>query len=118
MNQVETSRTSSSWKSHAVFPSAVTNPESSSELIWGLAALEQRRQRTRDHLAKIAPRREGWITNNKYYYALLARLLRLLVEPQKRELSVRCGAGNLLVSVNTSEENGIAMCDEMVEIAQ
>ena len=51
----------------------MTDPETSSELIWGLAALEQRRQRTRNHLAKIAPRREGWITSNKYYYELLVR---------------------------------------------
>src|SRR6266478_10195758 len=84
MDQVETSHTSSSWRAPAVFRSTMTNSETSSELIWGLAALEQRRQRTRDHLAKIAPRREGWITNNRYYYELLARLLRFLVEPQKR----------------------------------
>src|SRR5436309_12678750 len=89
MDQVETSHTSSSWRSPAVFRPTMTNPETSSELIWGLVALEQRRQRTRDHLAKIAPRREGWITNNKYYYELLVRLLRFLVEPQKRVLSVR-----------------------------
>src|SRR5438046_7999997 len=107
MDQVETSHKSSSWRAPAVFGSTMTNPESSSELIWGLAALEQRRQRTREHLAKIAPRREGWITNNKYYYALLARLLRFLVEPQKRVLSVRCGAGNLLASVTPIEGKGI-----------
>ena len=28
---------------------------------WGPAALEQTRERTRDHLAKIAGRRETWI---------------------------------------------------------
>ena len=28
---------------------------------WGPAALEERRERTRDHLAKIATRRETWI---------------------------------------------------------
>ena len=63
---------------------------------WGPAALEQRRERTRDHLAKIAPRRDNWINRNRYYYELLERLLRFLVEPQKRVLSVRCGTGNLL----------------------
>src|SRR2546423_1198637 len=118
MDQVETSHTSSSWRAPAVFRSTMTNPETSSELIWGLAALEQRRQRTRDHLAKIAPRREGWITNNKYYYELLARLLRFLVEPQKRVLSVRCGTGNLLAAVRPSDGKGIDICAEMVEIAQ
>src|SRR6266513_4844376 len=118
MDQVETSHTSYSWRSPAVFRPTMTNPETSSELIWGLVALEQRRQRTRDHLAKIAPRREGWITNNKYYYELLARLLRFLVEPQKRVLSVRCGTGNLLAAVTPSDGKGIEICAEMVEIAQ
>src|SRR5882724_1531423 len=62
--------------------------------VWGPAALEQRRERTRDHLAKIAARRESWINRNKYYYELLNRLFRFLVEPEKKVLSVRCGTGN------------------------
>ncbi len=85
---------------------------------WGVAALDQRRRRTQDHLAKIAPRREGWITSNKYYYELLARLLRFLVEPQKRVLSVRCDTGNLLAAVRPSDGKGIDICAEIVEIAQ
>src|SRR5689334_5585656 len=63
---------------------------------WGPAALEQRRERTRDHLSKIATRRETWINRNRYYYELLNRLLCFLVEPQKKVLSVRCDIGNLL----------------------
>ena len=70
------------------------------------------------HLAKIAPRREDWITNNKYYYELLARLLRFLVEPQKTVLSVRCDTGNLLAAVRPSDGKGIDICAEIVEIAQ
>src|SRR5215472_15367667 len=63
---------------------------------WGPAALEQRRERTRDHLAKIAGRRESWISRNSYYYGLLNRLFRFLVEPEKKVLSIRCDTGNLL----------------------
>src|SRR5215470_4804442 len=118
MDQVETSHTSSSWREQAVFPSTVTGAKPSSELTWGPAALEQRRQRTREHLVKIAPRRESWITNNRYYYELLSRLLRFLVEPQKKVLSVRCGSGNLLAAVTPSEGRGIDICDEIVDIAQ
>ena len=84
MQQVESSRTSSSWRAQAVFPPTVRAAQATSELTWGPAALEQRRQRTREHLAKIAPRREGWIKRNSYYYELLGRLLRFLVEPQKQ----------------------------------
>ena len=85
---------------------------------WGTAALDQRRKRTRDHLARIAPRRESWIKHNSYYYKLLGRLLRFLVEPQKRVLSVRCGTGNLLGAVTPSDGKGIDICAEIVEIAQ
>src|SRR5438046_5614184 len=115
MDQVETSHTSSSWRSPAVFRPTMTNPETSSELIWGLVALEQRRQRTRDHLAKIAPRRDGWITNKKYYYELLVRLLRFLVELQKRVLYVRCVTGNRLAVVRPSDEKGIDIDIEMAQ---
>jgi SAM-dependent methyltransferase len=85
---------------------------------WGTAALEQRRDRTRNHLAKIAARRESWINRNKYYYELLNRLFRFLVEPEKKVLSVRCGTGNLLAVVRPSNGKGIEICQEIVDIAQ
>src|SRR6266699_7054154 len=85
---------------------------------WGLPALEQRRERTRTHLAQIAGRREIWINRNKYYYDLLSRLLRFLVEPEKKVLSVRCDTGNLLAAVRPSNGKGIDICAEIVEIAR
>src|SRR5947208_3940894 len=51
---------------------------------WGPAALEQRRNRTRDHLTKIAARREDWINRNEYYYELLNRLLRFWWSREKK----------------------------------
>jgi hypothetical protein len=86
--------------------------------MWGIAALDQRRRRTQDHLAKIAPRRESWIKHNRYYYELLGRLLRFLVEPQKNVLSVRWGTGNLLAAVKPSDGKGVDICAAIVEIAQ
>ena len=118
MNQVETSHTASAWRAPVGSQSIPPEPESGSQLIWGLAALEQRRQRTRTHLAQIAPRRETWITSKRYYYKLLARLLRFLVEPQKRVLSVRCDIGTLLTAVDPSHGKGIDISAEIVEIAQ
>lgn len=85
---------------------------------WGPAALEERRQRTRDHLAKIAARRESWINRNRYYYGLLTRLLQFLVEPEKKVLSVRCDIGNLLAIVRPSNGKGVDICDEIVELAR
>ena len=84
----------------------------------GPAALEQRRERTRNHLAKIAARRESWINRNRYYYELLNRLLRFLVEPQKDVLSVRCDIGNLLAAVHPSNGKGIDISNEIVEVAK
>jgi 2-polyprenyl-3-methyl-5-hydroxy-6-metoxy-1,4-benzoquinol methylase len=96
-------------------PAAECEPNAAT---WGPAALEQRRERTRNRLAKIAARRENWINRNRYYYELLERLLRFLVEPQKRILSVRCGTGNLLAVLQPSEGKGIDICPEIIEIAQ
>jgi len=97
---------------------AVLNKCESDRGSWGPAALEQRRHRTRSHLAKIASRREGWIQRNKYYYQLLNQLLRFLVEPQKKVLSVRCGTGTLLAAVAPLEGKGTDICAEIVDIAR
>ena len=97
---------------------AVLNEPETKKGTWGPAALEQRRERSRNHLARIAVRRECWIDRNRYYYELLNRLLRFLVEPQKRVLSVRCGTGNLLANVQSTEGKGVDICPEIVEIAQ
>jgi 2-polyprenyl-3-methyl-5-hydroxy-6-metoxy-1,4-benzoquinol methylase len=85
---------------------------------WGLPALEERREHTRKHLAQIAARREIWINRNKYYYDLLRRLLRFLVEPEKEVLSVRCGTGALLAAVSPRQAKGIDICNEIIQIAQ
>src|SRR5437870_12812421 len=62
----------------------------------GPAALEERRERTHNHRAKLAARRESWINRNKYYYELLNRLFRFLVEAEKKGLPGRCGTGKRL----------------------
>jgi ubiquinone/menaquinone biosynthesis C-methylase UbiE len=85
---------------------------------WGPAALEQRRDRTRNHLAKIAVRRESWIKRNRYYYELLSRLLRFLVEPNKKVLSVGCGTAYHLSAVTPRKGKAIDICSEMVDIAR
>jgi SAM-dependent methyltransferase len=97
---------------------AVLNEREANKEVGGPVALEQRRERTRKHLASVASRRESWIERNRYYYELLSRLLRFLVEPEKRVLSVRCTTGNLLAAVRPSNGKGIDICAEIVEIAQ
>jgi len=50
--------------------------------------------------------------------SLQAGLLRFLLEPQKRALSVRFGTGNLLAAVRPSDGKGTDICAEIVAIAQ
>ena len=97
---------------------AVINERKANQEVWGTAALEQRRQSARQHLAAIASRRESWITRNRYYYGLLTRLLRFVVEPDKMVLSVRCGTGYHLAAVSPKRGKGVDICPEMVQIAR
>jgi SAM-dependent methyltransferase len=100
-------------KMEAVISEHKTNQEA-----WGPAALEQRRERARQHLAAIALRRESWIKRNRYYYELLTRLLRFLVEPNKKVLLVGCGPAYHLAAVTPKEGKGIDISPEMVDIAR
>ena len=97
---------------------AVINERKPNQEVWGTAALEQRRQRARQHLAAIASRREGWMTRNRYYYGLLTRLLQFVVEPDKTVLSVRCGTGYHLAAVSPKRGKGVDICADMVQIAR
>lgn len=66
----------------------------------------------------MAQKREYWIDQNRYYYALLARLLRFLIEPAKRVLSIRCSTGELLAAVHPSSGVGVEISEEMAEVAK
>jgi len=103
---------------HGGYMEAVISERKTHQEVWGPAALEQRRERARRHLAAIASRRESWIKRNRYYYELLGRLLRFLVEPQKNVLSVGCGTGFHLAAVAPKEGKGTDLCAEIVEIAR
>jgi hypothetical protein len=85
---------------------------------WGPGALDERRERTRAHLASLAQKREHWVKRNRYYYRLLGRLLQFLVEPGKKVLSVRCSTGTLLAAMRPKEGQGIEICRQIIEVAQ
>ena len=92
--------------------------DADSKVLWGPAALQERRKRTAQHLAQLATRRESWIARNHYYYGLLDRLLKFLVEPGTRVLSIRCGTATLLAATQPSQGVGVEICPEMVEAAK
>src|SRR3954452_20836080 len=85
---------------------------------WGPAALDARRARSRAHLAALADKRDEWVKRNPYYYGLLGRLLRFLVEPDKRVLSVRCTTGALLSETRPRVGKGVDICPEIIAVAQ
>ena len=80
--------------------------------------MEERRQRSARHLTGLAARRAYWIDQNRYYYDLLARLLRFLVEPGKRVLFLRCHTGDLLAAVRPAYGVGLEISREMIAVAQ
>jgi Glycosyl transferase family 2/Methyltransferase domain len=85
---------------------------------WGLAALESTRQARRKLQDSIALNRDHWIERNRYYYGRIKRLLRFIVEPNKRVLEVRCQTGGLLAAVEPSFGVGVEISQKLVDVAQ
>jgi hypothetical protein len=84
---------------------------------WGPEALQSQNERNRRHQSVFAKTRAGWIRRNKYYYECLKRLLRHVVEPDKRVLNIRCQTGFLLDALQPSYGVGVEISPEMVAIA-
>ncbi len=85
---------------------------------WGLEALESTRQARRELQDRIAQKRDRWIVRNRYYYGRIKRLLRFIVEPQRRVLEVRCQTGGLLAATEPSFGVGVEISQELVEVAR
>jgi len=85
---------------------------------WGIAALRSLRDTRRTLQDTIASKRDRWIHGNRYYYDAIRRLLRYIVEPQKRVLELRCQTGHLLAAVEPSYGVGLEISDKLLEIAR
>ena len=88
------------------------------EQAWGPAALAIERQARREHLDRLAQSRDTWIRRNKYFYDKVKRLLRFIIEPQKKVLNIRCQAGHLLAAVDPSRGVGVEISEGMIEVAR
>jgi SAM-dependent methyltransferase len=88
------------------------------DLVWGVSALQARRDAVRDHQKQFAERRQRWIRNNKYFYRSVERLFRFIVEPGRRVLNVRCQTGFFLNAVDPVRGVGVELSREMTEIAR
>lgn len=85
---------------------------------WGTAVLQNTREARREFQHATAAKRSKWIRANKYFYDRLKRLLRFIVEPNKRVLAVRCETGEFLASVDPCYGVGVEISDAMVAAAQ
>ncbi len=85
---------------------------------WGVAALESSRQARRELQDGIAQKRDRWIERNRYYYGCIKRMLRFIIEPNKRVLEVRCQTGGLLASLEPSFGTGVEISQKLVDVAQ
>ncbi len=85
---------------------------------WGPEALEEVRKARREHQEATAVRREKWIRANKYYYGRMTRMLRFIVEPQRRVLDLRCETGDLLAALEPLYGVGVEISDAMVGVAR
>ena len=85
---------------------------------WGVAALQSTRQARRELQDSIALKRDRWISRNRYYYGRIKRLLRFIIEPQKRVLEVRCQTGGLLAAVEPSFGVGVEISQKLVNVAR
>jgi hypothetical protein len=90
----------------------------SEELSWGPQALQLRNSLNRQQQAAIAERRPDWLRRNAYYYKLLMRVLRHVVEPGKRLLNLRCQTGFFLDGLSASYGIGVDISTEMINVAR
>ena len=80
--------------------------------------LQLRNEANRLHQASVAAAREKWIRRNNYYYELLARLLRHVIEPGKRVLNIHSETGFFLNAVKPGYGVGVDISAEMIELAR
>ncbi|HYL63880.1 MAG TPA: glycosyltransferase [Candidatus Methylomirabilis sp.] len=93
-------------------------PEVRKPETWGPDALTGVRGARRQHQESVAPDRHKWIHANRYYYDRLKRMLRFIIEPQKRVLELRCETGHLLASVEPAYGVGVEISNAMVDCAK
>lgn len=75
--------------------------------------LAERKRTVAENYRQISHQRKRWIDNNRYYYESISRILRFLVEPEKKVLLLRSDLGDFLAAVRPREGLGIDYCEEL-----
>lgn len=92
--------------------------DTADDVLWGAAALDDRRREAQRHQSRLAATRGFWISKNRYYYDRVVSALRFIIEPEKRVLNVRCESGFLLDAVEPSYGVGFDVSEEMIAEAR
>jgi SAM-dependent methyltransferase len=70
------------------------------------------------HFDRLAPERERWVAQNRYFYEDEVSFLRFLVPRGRRVLELGCGTGRLLARLEPSVGVGVDISPGMVEEAR
>ncbi|HEY1052343.1 MAG TPA: glycosyltransferase [Prosthecobacter sp.] len=93
-------------------------PPSDSPPLWGMAAIEAKRQSIFNSAESHAGEREEHISRNQYFYNLIGQELKSLAGDVGRLLFIRCQTGKLLDYVDTSAATAVDLSPKMIDIAR
>jgi hypothetical protein len=82
-----------------------------------LRHISERREKNLSICSEEAPKRVGQINRFSYYYAAIYRILRFLVDKNKKVLCLRSDLGQYLHCVEPSRGLGVEECSELAEQA-
>ena len=93
-----------------------TNPPET-PILWGMAAIEGKRQSILASAEAHAEERDYHISRNKYFYDLVGKELKTLIGDAGRLLFVRCQTGKLLEYVQAQTVTAVEVSPKMTAIA-
>ncbi|MCF7787341.1 MAG: glycosyltransferase [Prosthecobacter sp.] len=93
-----------------------TPPET--PVLWGMAAIEGKRQSILESAEAHADERDYHISRNKYFYDLVGKELNTLIGAAGRLLFVRCQTGKLLDYLSVDSATAVEVSAKMTDIAR
>jgi SAM-dependent methyltransferase len=93
-------------------------PPPDSPVLWGMAAIEGKRQSILESAEANAAERDYHISRNEHFYHLVGRELKALIGDAGRLLFVRCQTGKLLEYVQASCVTAVEVSPKMVDLAR
>ncbi len=86
--------------------------------LWGLAAIEAKRQSILHSAEDNAAHRDYHIGRNEHFYSLVGRELKTLLGDAGRLLFIRCQTGKLIEYVQAASVTGVEVSPKMIDLAR